>query len=85
MSLVATTIFAAAFLMSAYAIMLTLAQKWPRIETVLAMQGAPVERVIRLGTIRPTGQRVRLVVVNALDEQHAPEQHSFAFKRLRAA
>lgn len=85
MSLVATMIFTAAFLMSAYAIMLTLAQKWPRIETVLAMQGAPVERVIRLGVVRPTGQRVRLVVVNALDEQRTPEQPAFAFGRLHAA
>jgi hypothetical protein len=36
------------------------------------MRGAPVERVIRVGAVRYTGQRVRLVVVNELEPQ--PEQ-----------
>lgn len=83
MSLVATMIFAAAFLLSAYAIILTLAQKWHRIEAVVAMRGVPVERVIRTGAVRYTGQRVRLVVVNELEPQ--PRQQAFAFGRLRAA
>ncbi|RDV07122.1 hypothetical protein DXH95_07010 [Sphingorhabdus pulchriflava] len=83
MSFIAATLFAVAFLLSAYAILLTLAQKWDRIEQVVAMQGSPVERVIHLGTVRYTGQRLRLVVVNEL-EPH-PEQQAFAFGRLRAA
>jgi hypothetical protein len=83
MSIIVATIFAAAFLMSAYAILLTLAQKWDRIEQVTVMQGAPVERVIHLGAVRYTGQRLRLVVVNELEPQ--AEQQAFAFGRLRAA
>lgn len=83
MSLTIATIFTAAFLLSAYAILLTLAQKWGRIETVLAMQGAPAQRIIRRGPVRHTGQRMRLVVINALDPQ--PVQQAFAFGRLRAA
>ena len=34
MSFIAATLFSAAFLLSAYAILLTLAQKWDRIEQV---------------------------------------------------
>ena len=83
MSFIAATLFSAAFLLSAYAILLTLAQKWDRIEQVTAMQGSPIERVIHLGTVRYTGQRLRLVVVNELEPQ--PEQQAFAFGRLRAA
>ncbi|MBP6380429.1 MAG: hypothetical protein KA312_08450 [Sphingorhabdus sp.] len=83
MSFIAATLFVTAFLLSTYAILLTLAQKWDRIGAVVAMRGAPVERVIRLGTVRYTGQRVRLVVVNELEPQ--PEQQAFAFGRLRAA
>ncbi|HEX4874786.1 MAG TPA: hypothetical protein VFV06_07780 [Sphingorhabdus sp.] len=83
MSLIIASLFAFAFALSLYAIMLTLAQKQHRIEAVLAMRGTPVERVIRLGTVRYTGQRMRLVVVNELEPQ--PEQQAFAFGRLRAA
>ncbi|MCC6478751.1 hypothetical protein [Sphingorhabdus sp.] len=83
MSFVAAALFATAFLLSAYAILLTLAQKWDRISEVATMRGAPVERVIRVGAVRYTGQRVRLVVVNELEPQ--PEQQGFAFGRLRAA
>ncbi len=83
MSFIAATLFSAAFLLSAYAILLTLAQKWDRIEQVTAMQGSPIERVIHLGTVRYTGQRLRLVVVNELEPQ--PEQQAFTFGRLRAA
>ena len=83
MSLIAATLFSAAFLLSAYAILLTLAQKWDRIEQVTAMQGSSVERIIHLGAVRYTGQRLRLVVVNELEPQ--PEQQAFAFGRLRAA
>lgn len=83
MSFVAAAIFAIAFLLSAYAIVLTLSQKWDRIEEIVAMRGAPAERVIRFGAVRYTGQRVRLVVVNQLEPQ--PEQQTFAFGRLRAA
>lgn len=83
MSFVAAALFATAFLLSAYAILLTLAQKWDRIGEVATMRGAPVERVIRVGAVRYTGQRVRLVVVNELEPQ--AEQQGFAFGRLRAA
>ncbi len=83
MSLIIASLFAFAFALSLYAIMLTLAQKQHRIEAVLAMRGTPVERIIRLGTVRYTGQRMRLVVVNELEPQ--PEQQAFAFGRLRAA
>lgn len=83
MSFVAAALFATAFLLSAYAILLTLAQKWDRIGEVATMRGAPVERVIRAGAVRYTGQRVRLVVVNELEPQ--AEQQGFAFGRLRAA
>ncbi|MFN3748707.1 MAG: hypothetical protein ACK4SJ_08490 [Sphingorhabdus sp.] len=83
MSLIIASLFAFAFALSLYAIMLTLTQKQHRIEAVLAMRGTPVERVIRLGTVRYTGQRMRLVVVNELEPQ--PEQQAFAFGRLRAA
>ncbi len=83
MSFVAAALFATAFLLSAYAILLTLAQKWDRISEVATMRGAPVERVIRVGAVRYTGQRVRLVVVNELEPQ--AEQQGFAFGRLRAA
>ncbi len=83
MSFVAAALFATAFLLSAYAILLTLAQKWDRISEVAPMRGAPVERVIRVGAVRYTGQRVRLVVVNELEPQ--AEQQGFAFGRLRAA
>lgn len=83
MSFIAATLFSAAFLLSAYAILLTLAQKWDRIEQVAAMQGSPVERIIHLGAVRYTGQRLRLVVVNELEPQ--PEQQAFAVGRLRAA
>lgn len=83
MSLLIASLFAFAFALSLYAIMLTVAQKQHRIEAVLAMRGAPVERIIRLGTVRYTGQRMRLVVVNELEPQ--PEQQAFAFGRLRAA
>ena len=83
MSFIATAFFATAFLLAAYAILSTLAQKWERIGQVAAMRGAPVVRVIRLGAVRYTGQRVRLVVVNQLEPQ--PEQQAFAFGRLRAA
>lgn len=83
MSLIVAALFVLAFLLSVYAIVLTLAQKQDRIEQVLAMRGLPVERIIRLGSVRYTGQRVRLVVVNELEPQ--PEQQAFAFGRLRAA
>lgn len=83
MSLIVAALFVLAFLLSVYAIVLTLAQKQDRIEQVLAMRGLPVERIIRLGSVRYTGQRVRLVVVNELEQQ--PEQQAFAFGRLRAA
>jgi hypothetical protein len=83
MSFIAATLFAVAFLVSAYAILLTLAQKWPRIEAVAATRGAPAEHVIHLGKVRHTGQRVRLVVVNELEAQ--AEQHAFKFPHLRAA
>lgn len=83
MSLIVAALFVLAFLLSVYAIVLTLAQKQDRIEQVLAMRGMPVERIIRLGSVRYTGQRVRLVVVNELEPQ--PEQQAFAFGRLRAA
>ena len=83
MSLIIASLFAFAFALSLYAILLSWAQKQHRIEAVLAMRGTPVERVIRLGTVRYTGQRMRLVVVNELEPQ--PEQQAFAFGRLRAA
>lgn len=83
MSLIVAALFVLAFLLSVYAIVLTLAQKQDRIEQVLAMRGLPVERIIRLGSVRYTGQRVRLVVVNELEPQL--EQQAFAFGRLRAA
>lgn len=83
MSLIAAAFFATAFLLAVYAIVSTLAQKWDRIGEIAAMRGTPVERVIRLGAVRYTGQRVRLVVVNELEQQ--PEQQAFAFGRLRAA
>lgn len=83
MSLLVATLFAFAFALSLYAILLTVAQKQRRIEEVLAMRGTPIERIIRLGAVRYTGQRVRLVVVNELEQQ--PVQQVFAFKQLRAA
>lgn len=83
MSFIAAAFFATAFLLAVYAILSTLAQKWERIGQVAAMRGTPVERIIRLGAVRYTGQRVRLVVVNELEPQ--PEQQAFAFGRLRAA
>jgi hypothetical protein len=83
MSLLVATLFAFAFALSLYAILLTVAQKQHRIEEVLAMRGTPIERIIRLGAVRYTGQRVRLVVVNELEQQ--PVQQAFAFKQLRAA
>lgn len=83
MSLLVATLFAFAFALSLYAILLTVAQKQRRIEVVLAMRGTPIERIIRLGAVRYTGQRVRLVVVNELEQQ--PVQQAFAFKQLRAA
>lgn len=83
MSIAAACVFAFAFLFSGYAILLTLAQKWPRVEAVIAMRGAPAVRSIRLGNVRHTGQRVRLVVVNPLEPE--PVQQAFTFGRLHAA
>lgn len=83
MSLIAAAFFTTAFLLAVYAIVSTLAQKWDRIGEIAAMRGTPVERVIRLGAVCYTGQRVRLVVVNELEQQS--EQQAFAFGRLRAA
>ncbi len=83
MTFAIAALFATAFILTAYAIVLALAQKWDRIGEIAAMRGAPVERVIRVGAVRYTGQRVRLVVVNELEPQ--PEQQAFAFGRLRAA
>ncbi len=83
MSVAVALLFATAFLLSAYAILLTVAQKWERIENVATMRGQPVERVIRLGHVRHTGQRVRLIVVNELEPEAV--QQAFAFAKLRAA
>lgn len=83
MLFIATALFAVAFVLSVYSILVTVAQKWNRIEQVMELRGMPVERVIRLGAVRYTGQRLRLVVVNELDP--LPEQQTFAFGRLRAA
>jgi hypothetical protein len=83
MSIVAAALFAIAFIISAYSIMVTLAHKWPRIETVAAMQGMPAERLIRVGQVRHTGQRMRLVVINELESQN--QQRAFKFVHLRAA
>jgi hypothetical protein len=83
MSFVVAALFTVAFLLSAYAILLTLAQKWPRIEAVAAMQGQPAPRVIRVGQVRYTGQRIKLVVVNELEPD--AEQRAFKFAHLRAA
>jgi hypothetical protein len=83
MTIIATTIFALAFLLSAYAMLLTLAQKWPRIEAVVEQRGMPTERVIYMGQTRYTGARMRLVSVNepALESW----QGAFAFHQRKAA
>jgi hypothetical protein len=83
MSFAIALLFGLSFLLSAYAVFLTLAQKWARIEAVMAMQGTPSERIIRVGQVRHTGQRLRLVVVNELDA--AAQQRTFDFAALRAA
>jgi hypothetical protein len=83
MSFIAAAFFTVAFLISAYAILLTLAEKWPRIEAVATMQGQAAERVIRVGQVRYTGQRLKLVVVNKLEP--CSERQAFKFAPLRAA
>jgi hypothetical protein len=83
MSNAVALLFGLSFLLSGYAVLLTLAQKWPRIEAVMAMQGTASERIIRVGQVRHTGQRLRLVVANEPDA--ATEQRMFNFVALRAA
>jgi hypothetical protein len=83
MTIIATAIFTLAFLLSAYAMLLTLAQKWPRIEAVVEQRGMPTARVIHMGQTRYTGARMRLVSVNepALESW----QGAFAFHQRKAA
>lgn len=83
MSLLVASLFVTAFLFSAYAIAITMAQYRSRIAEVMASQGVATERVIRVGNVRYTGQRVRLVVINPLETD--AEQTSFLFQRPRAA
>ncbi|WRH74933.1 MAG: hypothetical protein RSE16_09410 [Sphingobium sp.] len=83
MSLLVASLFVTAFLFSAYAIALTMGQYRSRIEEVLASRGKAAERVIRVGKVRYTGQRVRLVVVNPLETE--AHQRSFAFQLPRVA
>jgi hypothetical protein len=83
MTIIATAIFTLAFLLSAYAMLLTLAQKWPRIQTVVEGGGMPAERVIYMGQTRYTGARMRLVSVN--EPTVESWQGAFAFHQRKAA
>jgi hypothetical protein len=57
MTLIASTLFIAALLLSVYTMFMTLAQARPRIEQVIAEKHAVIAqpRVIRLGEVRRTG------------------------------
>lgn len=83
MSFIVAAFFTVASLLSGYAILFTLAQKWPRIKAVAEMQGQAAERVIRVGQMRYTGQRLKLVVAKELEIRS--EQQAFKCAPLRAA
>lgn len=57
MTLIASTLFIAALLLSVYTMLMTVARALPRIEQVLAERNAVVAqpRMIRLGEVRRTG------------------------------
>ncbi|MGL5837607.1 MAG: hypothetical protein ACRCY3_03810 [Sphingorhabdus sp.] len=74
-------IFALAMIISAASI-LSFVNQWGRIKSVMANQGKAQRRIIRVGKIKNTGQRIRLVVVNEFDGE---EQQVFNFADYKAA
>ncbi len=82
MALIVATVFALAFLGVALSFA-SLFDQWPRVQSAIAARGEVSDRIVRVGPIKHTGQRLRLVVVNRLEDDE--EQQVFNFADYKAA
>ncbi len=61
MLIAVSALFLLALTLSVGAIVTSVMQSWSKIEAVVASRGMPVERTVRVGPMRYTGARVRVV------------------------